>query len=151
MRMNHNQRVCYECGSPDHLKSTCPKLGRAPGQAGNQLAIEGNRGNRNNRNAVRGRSYNVNVNADEASRDPNVVTGTFSLNNHFASVLFDSGADFSFISTEFASMLNVKPRIVNPGYVIEIADGKRVEVNRVICDCKLELGNSFVPAVVVFT
>ncbi|GJW14299.1 putative nucleotidyltransferase, ribonuclease H [Tanacetum coccineum] len=142
MRMNHNQRVCYECGSPDHLKSTCPKLGRAPGQAGNQLAIEGNRGSRNNRNAVRGRAYNVNVNADEASRDPNVVTGTFSLNNHFATVLFDSGADFSFISTEFASMLNVKPRIVNPGYVIEIADGKRVEVNRVICGCKLELGNS---------
>ncbi|GJR35960.1 putative reverse transcriptase domain-containing protein [Tanacetum coccineum] len=142
IRMNHNQRVCYECGSPDHLKSTCPKLGRAPGQAGNQLAIEGNRGSRNNGNTVRGRAYNVNVNADEASRDPNVVTGTFSLNNHFASVLFDSGADFSFISTEFASMLNVKPRIVNPGYVIEIADGKRVEVNRVICDCKLELGNS---------
>ncbi|GJZ31893.1 putative reverse transcriptase domain-containing protein [Tanacetum coccineum] len=142
MRMNHNQRVCYECGSPDHLKSTCPKLGRAPGQAGNQLAIEGNRGSRNNGNAVRGRAYNVNVNADEASRDPNVVTGTFSLNNHFATVLFDSGADFSFISTEFVSMLNVKPRIVNPGYVIEIADGKRVEVNRVICDCKLELGNS---------
>ncbi|GJR67884.1 putative reverse transcriptase domain-containing protein [Tanacetum coccineum] len=122
MRMNHNQRVCYECGSPDHLKSTCPKLGRAPGQAGNQLAIEGNRGSRNNGNAVRGRAYNVNVNADEASRDPNVVTGTFSLNNHFASVLYDSGADFSFISTEFASMLNVKPRIVNPDYVIEIAD-----------------------------
>ncbi|GJU44558.1 putative reverse transcriptase domain-containing protein [Tanacetum coccineum] len=142
MRMNHNQRVCYECGSPDHLKSTCPKLGRAPGQAGNQLAIEGNCGSRNNGNAVRGRPYNVNVNADEASRDPNVVTGTFSLNNHFATLLFDSGADFSFISTEFASMLNVKPRIVNPGYVIEIADGKRVEVNRVICDCKLELGNS---------
>ncbi|GJV97049.1 putative reverse transcriptase domain-containing protein [Tanacetum coccineum] len=142
IRMNHNQRVCYECGSPDHLKSTCPKLGRAPGQTGNQLAIEGNRGGRNNGNAVRGRAYNVNVNADEASRDPNVVTGTFSLNNHFATVLFDSGADFSFISTEFASMLNVKPRIVNPGYVIEIADGKRVEVNRVICDCKLELGNS---------
>ncbi|GJU00856.1 putative reverse transcriptase domain-containing protein [Tanacetum coccineum] len=110
IRMNHNQRVCYEYGSPDHLKSTCLKLGRAPRQAGNQLAIQGNRGNRNYGNAVR--------------------------------VLFDSGADFSFISTEFASMLNVKPRIVNPGYVIEIADGKRVEVNRVICDCKLELGNS---------
>ncbi|GJU70858.1 putative reverse transcriptase domain-containing protein [Tanacetum coccineum] len=141
IRMNHNQRVCYECGSPDHLKSTCPKLGRAPGQAGNQLAIEGNRGSRNNGNAVRGRAYNVNLNADEALRDPNVVTGTFSLNNHFATVLFDSGADFSFISTEFASILNVKPRIVNPGYVIEIADGKRVEVDRIIYDCKLELGN----------
>ncbi|GJV13481.1 putative reverse transcriptase domain-containing protein [Tanacetum coccineum] len=36
--------------------------------------------------------------------------------------LFDSGADFSFISTEFVSLLNVKPSIANPSYVIEIAD-----------------------------
>ncbi|GKF13275.1 putative reverse transcriptase domain-containing protein, partial [Tanacetum coccineum] len=38
--------------------------------------------------------------------------------------------------------LNVEPCIVNPGYVIEIADGKSVEVNKVIRDCKLELVNS---------
>ncbi|GJV42525.1 putative reverse transcriptase domain-containing protein [Tanacetum coccineum] len=79
---------------------------------------------------------------NEASRDPKVVTSTFSLNDYFAIVLFDSGADFSFISTEFVSLLNVKPSIVNPGYVIEIADGKKVEVDRIIRDCKLELGNS---------
>ncbi|GJT29520.1 putative reverse transcriptase domain-containing protein [Tanacetum coccineum] len=78
----------------------------------------------------------------EASRDPKVVTGTFSLNNSFATVLFDSGADFSFISTEFVSLLNVKSSIVNPSYVIEIADGKKVEVDRIIRGCKLELGNS---------
>ncbi|GJV28140.1 putative reverse transcriptase domain-containing protein [Tanacetum coccineum] len=57
-------------------------------------------------------------------------------------LLFDSGADFSFISTEFAPLLNVKPSIVNPGYVIEVADGKKVEVDRIIRDCKLELGSS---------
>nr|GEV55958.1 reverse transcriptase domain-containing protein [Tanacetum cinerariifolium] len=48
----------------------------------------------------------------DALQDPNVVTGTFSLNDHFATVLFDSGADFSFISTKFAPLLNVKPTIV---------------------------------------
>ncbi|GJW00756.1 putative reverse transcriptase domain-containing protein [Tanacetum coccineum] len=32
-------------------------------------------------------------------------------------------ANFSFISTEFAPLLNVRPSIVNHGYVIEIADG----------------------------
>ncbi|GJY50645.1 putative reverse transcriptase domain-containing protein [Tanacetum coccineum] len=117
-------------------------LNRAPGQAGNPLALEGNRNNRNNGNQTRGRAYNVNVNAVEASRDPKVVTSTFSLNDYFAIVLFDSGADFSFISTEFVSLLNVKPSIVNPGYVIEIADGKKVEVDRIIRGCKLELGNS---------
>ncbi|GJR70676.1 putative reverse transcriptase domain-containing protein [Tanacetum coccineum] len=63
--------------------------------------------------------------------------GTFSLNDHFVNVLFDSGADFSFISTEFAPLLNVRPSIVNLGYVIEVTDGKRVEVDRIIRDCKL--------------
>ncbi|GJU51420.1 putative reverse transcriptase domain-containing protein [Tanacetum coccineum] len=81
-------------------------------------------------------------NAIEALQDPKVVTSTFSLNNQFAIVLFDSRADFNFISTEFAPLLNVKPCIVNPGYAIEIADGKIVEVDRIIRDCKLELGNS---------
>ncbi|GKB31937.1 putative reverse transcriptase domain-containing protein [Tanacetum coccineum] len=74
--------------------------------------------------------------------DPKVVTGTFSLNDHFATVLFDSGSDFCFISTKFAPLLNVKPSIVNPGYVIEVADGKKVEVDRIIRDYKLELENS---------
>ncbi|GJW99293.1 putative reverse transcriptase domain-containing protein [Tanacetum coccineum] len=142
VRMSNNPRVCYECGSPDHFRNTCPKMNRAPGQAGNQLALEGSRNNRSNGNQVRGRAFNVNVNAMEAVQDPNVVTGTFSLNDHFVTVLFDSGADFSFISTEFAPLLNVRPSIVNPGYVIEVANGKKVEVDRIICDCKLELGGS---------
>ncbi|GKF20308.1 putative reverse transcriptase domain-containing protein, partial [Tanacetum coccineum] len=50
--------------------------------------------------------------------------------------------DFSFISTDFAPLLNVKPSFVNPGYVIEVADGKKLEVDRIIRDCKLELGTS---------
>ncbi|GKF12636.1 putative reverse transcriptase domain-containing protein [Tanacetum coccineum] len=95
---------------------------------------------RNNGNQARGKAYNGN--AVEALQDPKVMTGTFSLNNQFATVLFDSGADFSFISTKFVFLLNVEPCIVNPGYAIEIADGKSVEFDRVIRDCKLELQNS---------
>ncbi|GKB40855.1 ribonuclease H-like domain-containing protein [Tanacetum coccineum] len=140
VRMGNNQRVCYECGSSEHLRNTCPKLNRAPGQAGNRLALEGNRNTQNNGNQARGRAFSVN--AVDALQDPNIVTGTFSLNDHFATVLFDSGADFSFISTKFAPLLNVKPSIVSPGYVIEVANGKKEEVDRIIRDCKLELGNS---------
>ncbi|GJZ63162.1 putative reverse transcriptase domain-containing protein, partial [Tanacetum coccineum] len=55
-------------------------------------------------------------------------------------ILFDSGADFSFISTEFAPLLNVKPSIANPGYVIEVADGKKVEIDSIFRE--LELGSS---------
>ncbi|GJU22469.1 putative reverse transcriptase domain-containing protein [Tanacetum coccineum] len=50
--------------------------------------------------------------------------------------------DFSFISTDVAPLLIVKPSFVNPGYVIELTDGKKVEIDRIIHDCKLELGNS---------
>ncbi|GJS26159.1 putative reverse transcriptase domain-containing protein [Tanacetum coccineum] len=46
---------------PDHLRNTCPKMHRAPGQAGNPLALEGNHNTRNNRNLARGRAFNINV------------------------------------------------------------------------------------------
>ncbi|GKB30476.1 hypothetical protein Tco_0869877 [Tanacetum coccineum] len=50
----------------------------------------------------------------------------------FATVLFDSGADFIFISTKFVHLLNVKPSTLRPGYVIEVANGKKVETDRII-------------------
>ncbi|GKA87700.1 putative reverse transcriptase domain-containing protein [Tanacetum coccineum] len=114
VRIGNNQRVCYECGSSEHLCNTCHNLNRAPGQAGNRLALEGNRNTQNNRNQAKGRAFSVNT--VDALQDPNVVTGTFSLNDHFTTVLFDSGADFT--------------------------NGKKQEVYRIIHDCKLELGNS---------
>ncbi|GKF48868.1 putative reverse transcriptase domain-containing protein, partial [Tanacetum coccineum] len=46
----------------------------------------------------------------------NVVTGTFLLNNRYASILFDTGADRSFISTAFSSLID--------GYDVELADDK---------------------------
>ncbi|GKA04641.1 reverse transcriptase domain-containing protein, partial [Tanacetum coccineum] len=97
-----NPKACYECERLDHLRNMCPRLNRAPGQVQNHpnqvLAIGGNNPNRgNNSNPTRGRAFLLGAN--EAKQNPNVVSGTFSLNNHFATVLFDSGADYSFVST----------------------------------------------------
>ncbi|GKE42419.1 putative reverse transcriptase domain-containing protein, partial [Tanacetum coccineum] len=72
VRMGNNQRVCYECGSSEHLRNTCPKLNQAPCQAGNRLACEGNRNTWNNGNQARGRAFSVN--AVDALHDPNFVT-----------------------------------------------------------------------------
>nr|GFB01295.1 putative reverse transcriptase domain-containing protein [Tanacetum cinerariifolium] len=78
-------------------------MNRATTYGGNRptpmLAIKGNPNQGNNRNQACGRTFALGV--AEAPKDPNVVTGTFSLNDHFATVLFDSGADYSFISTNF--------------------------------------------------
>ncbi|GJQ92136.1 putative reverse transcriptase domain-containing protein [Tanacetum coccineum] len=70
------------------------------------------------------------------------MTGTYSLNNLYATVLFDSGANFSFISTKFAPLLNAKPSIANLGYVIEVANGRKEEVDINFRGCRLELGDS---------
>ncbi|GJW58297.1 putative reverse transcriptase domain-containing protein [Tanacetum coccineum] len=130
VRMKNSQRAYYKCGSTYHLRNICSKLNRAPGQVGNRFTIEGNQNPRNNENQARGRAFNVN--AIEARQDPNVVTGVFSLNNHYATVLFDSEANISFISTKFMSLLNVKPSILRPSYVIEVANDKKMKTDRII-------------------
>ncbi|GJU92950.1 putative reverse transcriptase domain-containing protein [Tanacetum coccineum] len=69
------------------------------------------------------------------------MTGTFSLNDHFATVLFNSGADYSFISSKFLPLINMKPSVISPGYEIQIASGVIVETNKIIRGCKLKLEN----------
>ncbi|GJW35397.1 putative reverse transcriptase domain-containing protein [Tanacetum coccineum] len=59
----------------------------------------------------------------------NVVTGTFLLNNRYASILFDTGADRSFVSTAFSSLIDIIPTTLYHAYDVELADGKIIEVN----------------------
>nr|GEX20395.1 reverse transcriptase domain-containing protein [Tanacetum cinerariifolium] len=82
--------------------------------------------------------------AEEARQDPNIVTGTFTLNNHYATTLFDSGADYNIVSTNFILLLDIEPNNSGFSYEIEIARGKLVEINKVIRGCKLEIeGHTF--------
>ncbi|GKB00787.1 putative reverse transcriptase domain-containing protein [Tanacetum coccineum] len=77
--------------------------------------------------------------AEEARQDSNIVTGTFTLNDHFATTLFDSGADYSFVSTTFMPLLGLEPNDLGFRYEIEIASGHLVEIDKVIKGCKLEI------------
>ncbi|GJR29987.1 putative reverse transcriptase domain-containing protein [Tanacetum coccineum] len=61
--------------------------------------------------------------AEEARQDLNIVTGTFTLNSHFATTLFDSGANYSFVSTTFIPLLGLEPSDLGFKYEIEIASG----------------------------
>ncbi|GJS23809.1 putative reverse transcriptase domain-containing protein [Tanacetum coccineum] len=86
---------------------------------------------------ARGRAFMLG--AEEARQDPNIVTGTFTLNDHFATTLFDSGADYSFVSTTFIPVLGLEPSDLGFKYKIEIACGQLVEIDKVIKGCKLEI------------
>ncbi|GJY33490.1 putative reverse transcriptase domain-containing protein [Tanacetum coccineum] len=120
---------CFECGSPGHFKRDCPKLKNKDG------------GNRN----AQGWVYAVG-NAEKRGNasgnpDANVVMGMFLLNNHYASILFDTGADRSFISTAFSSLINIAPTPLENCYDVELADGKLVGIDTILRGYTLNLLN----------
>nr|GEU73275.1 reverse transcriptase domain-containing protein [Tanacetum cinerariifolium]GEX86022.1 reverse transcriptase domain-containing protein [Tanacetum cinerariifolium] len=97
-----------------------------------------NRGNKlgNNPNEARGRAYAL---GGGANHDSNVVTGMFLLNNHYAHMLFDSGADRSFVSTTFTVLLDISPSTLDISYAVELADGRIIKMNTFLRGCMLDL------------
>ncbi|GJZ95388.1 putative reverse transcriptase domain-containing protein [Tanacetum coccineum] len=98
--------------SPGHFKRDCPKLKNKDG------------GNRNAQGWVYAAGNEKKNGHALRNPDSNVVTGTFLLNNRYASILFDTGADRSFISTAFSSLIDIAPTLLENSYDVELADGK---------------------------
>ncbi|GJT31466.1 putative reverse transcriptase domain-containing protein [Tanacetum coccineum] len=109
-RVNPKGNGCFECGSPGHFKRDCPKLKNK------------DRGNGN----AQGWVYAEKRGNASGNPDPNVVTGTFLLNNRYASILFDTGSDKSFISSAFSSLIDIAQTPLENSYDVELADGKIV-------------------------
>ncbi|GJS33075.1 putative reverse transcriptase domain-containing protein [Tanacetum coccineum] len=109
--------TCHACGEKGHYKIQCSIAN----------------------NNSKGRAYLLRD--KNAHQDPNIVTGTFLLNQHLAKVLFDSGADKSFVSISLASMINIPSITLDTTYDIEMADGNLVGTNTVIQGCTLILLN----------
>ncbi|GJS29208.1 hypothetical protein Tco_0489828 [Tanacetum coccineum] len=108
---------------PRHYKKDFPKL------------KNNNRGNQSRNGGATVRAYAVG-NA-EKNPDANVVTGTFLLNNRYASILFDTSADRSFVSTAFSSLIDIVPTTLDHDYDVKLADGKIIGVNTIIRGCEL--------------
>ncbi|GKF08582.1 putative reverse transcriptase domain-containing protein, partial [Tanacetum coccineum] len=119
--------TCYECGVQGHFKRECPKL------------KNNNRGNPVRSGNAPAKVYVVG-NAG-TNPDSNVVMGTFLLNNCYASILFDTGADRSFVSTAFSSQIDITPTILDHFYDVELADGRIIRLNTIIRGCTLNFLN----------
>nr|GEU99528.1 reverse transcriptase domain-containing protein [Tanacetum cinerariifolium] len=111
--------VCYKYGERGHKSHVCPK-----------------KADRQGRN-VQGQAYVIRD--AKHNQGPNVVIGTFLLNNRYATMLFDSGADKSFVDIKFSHLIDIKPVKLNSSYEVELADGKVVSTNSVLRGCTLNL------------
>ncbi|GKF52861.1 putative reverse transcriptase domain-containing protein, partial [Tanacetum coccineum] len=54
-------------------------------------------------------------------------------------MLFDSGADRSFVSSTFSVLLDVVPSTLDTSYAVELADGRILETNIILRGCTLGL------------
>nr|GEZ44230.1 reverse transcriptase domain-containing protein [Tanacetum cinerariifolium] len=73
--------------------------------------------------------------------DSNVVTGMFLFNNRYASILFDNGADRSFVSTAFSSQVDITLTTLDHYYDVKLADGRIIGLNTILRGCTLNFLN----------
>nr|GEU67910.1 putative reverse transcriptase domain-containing protein [Tanacetum cinerariifolium] len=110
--------VCFSCGEKGHYKKKCPKA-------------------RNQQNeGARARSYVV---VENLHQNPNVVKSTFLLNDHYACILFDLGAEKRFMSFAFTPYIDIALAALNTIYEVELVDGmvadeKKPEDIHIFCD-----------------
>ncbi|GKD38252.1 putative reverse transcriptase domain-containing protein, partial [Tanacetum coccineum] len=119
--------TCYECGVQLHFKRDYLKL------------KNNNRGNQGGNGNASAKVYTVG--RVGTNPDSNVVTDTFLLNNRYASVLFDTGADKSFVSTAFSSQIDITPSTLDHYYDVELADGRIIGLNTILRGCTLNFLN----------
>nr|GEU73728.1 retrotransposable element Tf2 [Tanacetum cinerariifolium] len=143
--------TCHNCGKPDHYARDCKKKAMATG-ANTQSTLVcygcGEKGhtrnycpNKNNPQGkeARGRAYVIKE-ADK-NQGPNVVMGTFLLNNRYATVLFDLGSDKSFMNTSFSHLIDIDLVRLDTSYEVELADGRVASTNIVLKGCTINLVN----------
>nr|GEV84130.1 putative reverse transcriptase domain-containing protein [Tanacetum cinerariifolium] len=109
-----------------HYRNECPKLKNR------------NRGNKAGKNTeeARGKAY---VLGGEKITPIRMLSRAFLLNNHYASMIFDSCANRSFVSTTFSTLLDITPDTLDVSYAIELVDERIYETSIVLRGCTLGL------------
>jgi hypothetical protein len=135
--------ICYNSQEVGHVKSNCPRLNSGPKKADTKdTGASGSGGKKPEPTRAKGRAFQIT--AEEATEAPDVVTGTFTVNSVPVRVLFDSGADFSFVRMELVKRIGVPIVPLTKTIVIELANGLINCVTEHMPDWTLEIeGHDF--------
>ncbi|GJV93140.1 putative reverse transcriptase domain-containing protein [Tanacetum coccineum] len=128
--------LCSKCNY--NHEGPCPP--RAQGHfKRNSLKLKNNdHGNQAGNDRAPAKVYVV---GNAGANPDNVVVGTFLLNNRYAYILFDTGADRSFVSTAFSSQIDITPSTLDHYYDVELADGRIIGLNTILKGCTLNFLN----------
>jgi hypothetical protein len=105
-------RVCFHCGEPGHYANVCPRKAQSGQQGCLAQPKEPSQGRVNH------------VTAESAADAPNVVIGTFMVNAHPATVLFDTGATHSFITRSFVEHHGIPTSTLKRGVLVSSPGGQ---------------------------
>ncbi|KAJ0724807.1 putative nucleotidyltransferase, Ribonuclease H [Helianthus annuus] len=131
-------RACFTCGDTNHMANVCPQRYQ-PQQPRQQQPQPQPQQQQQVQEPARGRAFLLTTAQAQNAND--VITGTFLINHVYASCLFDTGADKSFVSLEFESLLKCKRSKLPKSFAVEVANGKTVKVNSVLSNCSLILND----------
>ncbi|XP_035838868.1 uncharacterized protein LOC118486492 [Helianthus annuus] len=121
-------KKCFKCGDPNHMRSECPKL---------------KRNDRTQPNQPKGRAFVLIK--EEAKTNTDVITGTYLVNDVYARVLFDTGANSCLVSTTFRPYLNQASQNLDHAFTVEMADGSQRKIVDIVKNCKISLNNHVIP------
>nr|GEX26961.1 putative reverse transcriptase domain-containing protein [Tanacetum cinerariifolium] len=132
-----NLPLCTKCNY-HHTGQCAPKYGNCK-RYGHPTKDCQNRENGNENGVAQGRAYALG--GGDSNLESNTITGTFLLNNRYASILFDTGVDRSFVSTAFSALLNIAPTTLDNYYDVELDDRKIIGVNTILRGCTIDFLN----------
>nr|XP_043625519.1 uncharacterized protein LOC122596941 [Erigeron canadensis] len=122
-----NEVKCFNCNKKGHISTSCPDRAAEP-----------------KKNDKKTNSRAFQMTAEDARGNDDVVNDTFLVNSIPASVLFDSGANRTFVSTSFGSKLGIPISRLGSIIEVEIPDGKLITIREIYRNCSIDIeGNSF--------
>ncbi|KAJ9535831.1 hypothetical protein OSB04_un001012 [Centaurea solstitialis] len=135
---NDDKKKCFKYGNVGHFRDRYPRLNK--GSISTSKRNKEKRVTRENQRCKAQEGAFV-IGTEEARQDPRVITGTFLINDHYASVIFDSGADRSFVSLGFRPLIPLASESLDEVYSIELADGRELKAHDVLLNCTLSLAD----------